>query len=153
MGSIRRPRGQATTGLPPERARRAGPRAFIHNRSVASRLSRTDRRWAEQTRSRTGSGAPDARRSRSVEMTRETAEPSAHTETHCGFVAIIGAPNAGKSTLLNALIGQKISIVTRKVQTTRIPVRGITMRGATQVLFIDTPRIFTPTRRLERALL
>ena len=70
----------------------------------------------------------------------------------CGFVALVGAPNAGKSTLLNALIGQKISIVTHKVQTTRTRVRGIAVEDETQIIFIDTPGIFAPKRRLERAM-
>jgi GTPase len=72
--------------------------------------------------------------------------------TRCGFAVILGAPNAGKSTLINALVGQKVSIVTRKVQTTRIPVRGIAIRDGTQIVFIDTPGIFTPKRRLDRAM-
>lgn len=72
--------------------------------------------------------------------------------TRCGFVAIIGAPNAGKSTLINRLVGAKVSIVTPKVQTTRIQVRGVAMAGATQLVFIDTPGIFTPRRRLDRAM-
>jgi len=72
--------------------------------------------------------------------------------TRCGFVAVLGAPNAGKSTLVNALVGQKVSIVTQKVQTTRIPVRGIAMRGSTQIVFVDTPGIFAPKRRLDRAM-
>lgn len=73
-------------------------------------------------------------------------------ETHCGFVAVLGAPNAGKSTLVNAVVGTKVSIVTQKVQTTRMPVRGIAMRGQTQIVFIDTPGIFSPKRRLDRAM-
>ncbi|HVZ29175.1 MAG TPA: GTPase Era [Asticcacaulis sp.] len=72
--------------------------------------------------------------------------------THCGFVAIIGAPNAGKSTLVNALVGTKVSIVTQKVQTTRFPVRGIAMAGDTQMILVDTPGIFKPRRRLDRAM-
>lgn len=73
-------------------------------------------------------------------------------QTRCGFVALIGAPNAGKSTLLNKLVGTKISIVSHKVQTTRVPVRGITMHGDSQIVFIDTPGIFVPKRRLDRAM-
>ncbi|VAW12585.1 GTP-binding protein Era [hydrothermal vent metagenome] len=72
--------------------------------------------------------------------------------SRAGFVALIGAPNAGKSTLLNRLVGQKVSIVTHKVQTTRVPVKGITIAGASQIIFIDTPGIFAPTKRLERAM-
>jgi len=73
-------------------------------------------------------------------------------QTRCGFVAVLGAPNAGKSTLVNALVGQKVSIVTQKVQTTRIPVRGIAIRGDVQIVFVDTPGIFAPKRRLDRAM-
>jgi GTP-binding protein Era len=72
--------------------------------------------------------------------------------THCGFVAIIGAPNAGKSTLVNALVGSKVSIVSPKVQTTRMAVRGVAMRGDTQIVFVDTPGIFKPRRKLDRAM-
>ena len=70
----------------------------------------------------------------------------------CGFCAIIGAPNAGKSTLVNALVGTKVAIVSPKVQTTRMPVRGIAMAGETQIIFVDTPGIFRPRRRLDRAM-
>lgn len=72
--------------------------------------------------------------------------------TRCGFAAIIGAPNAGKSTLINALVGSKVAIVSPKVQTTRMPVRGIAMAGETQIIFVDTPGIFRPRRRLDRAM-
>jgi GTPase len=72
--------------------------------------------------------------------------------TRCGFAAIIGAPNAGKSTLVNALVGSKVAIVSPKVQTTRMPVRGIAMAGETQIVFVDTPGIFRPRRRLDRAM-
>ena len=70
----------------------------------------------------------------------------------CGFIALLGAPNAGKSTLINALVGSKVAIVTPKVQTTRTLLRGIAMEGAAQLVFLDTPGIFAPRRRLDRAM-
>ncbi|MBU1326176.1 MAG: GTPase Era [Alphaproteobacteria bacterium] len=73
-------------------------------------------------------------------------------QTRAGFAAIIGAPNAGKSTLVNRLAGSKVSIVTQKVQTTRFPVRGIAMHGDAQIVLVDTPGIFSPRRRLDRAM-
>lgn len=72
--------------------------------------------------------------------------------TRCGFVAIIGAPNAGKSTLLNQVVGSKVAIVTHKVQTTRARIRGIAMEGDAQIVFVDTPGIFKPKRRLDKAM-
>jgi GTP-binding protein Era len=77
-------------------------------------------------------------------------EPAA--PPRCGFVALLGAPNAGKSTLLNSLVGTKVSIVTPKVQTTRARLRAIAIAGASQIVFVDTPGIFRPKRRLERAM-
>ena len=75
-----------------------------------------------------------------------------NTQTRSGFVALIGPPNAGKSTLMNQMVGQKVSIVTPKVQTTRSRIRGIAMKGSSQMVFVDTPGIFTPKRRLDRAM-
>ena len=86
-------------------------------------------------------------------MTDQPDPPGAeHLEPRCGFVAIVGAPNAGKSTLLNRLTGAKLSIVTPKAQTTRFRVLGILMRGPSQILLVDTPGIFRPRRKLDRAM-
>ncbi len=74
------------------------------------------------------------------------------TTTRAGFVALIGEPNAGKSTLLNRMVGAKVSIVTHKVQTTRARIRGVAMEGDSQLVFVDTPGLFQPRRRLDRAM-
>ncbi|MEW5703124.1 MAG: GTPase Era [Pseudomonadota bacterium] len=74
------------------------------------------------------------------------------TERRFGFVAVVGAPNTGKSTLINQLVGEKVTIVTPKVQTTRTLVRGICIEGGAQIVFVDTPGIFVPKRRFERAM-
>jgi GTP-binding protein Era len=79
-------------------------------------------------------------------------DEEAPADTSCGFVALIGAPNAGKSTLINALVGAKVAIVSHKVQTTRTLVRGIATEDGAQLVFIDTPGIFQPKRRLDRAM-
>ena len=86
------------------------------------------------------------------EPEHEAEDGAAPQETRAGFVALIGVPNAGKSTLLNALVGAKVSIVSRKVQTTRALVRGIVMEGEAQIVLVDTPGIFAPKRRLDRAM-
>jgi GTP-binding protein Era len=78
--------------------------------------------------------------------------PDTEAGTRCGFIAVIGAPNAGKSTLVNTLVGAKVAIVNRKVQTTRTTLRGIAVVGTSQLVFIDTPGIFAPQRRLDRAM-
>lgn len=86
-------------------------------------------------------------------MSEENVENlEAQKPTRSGFVAFIGAPNAGKSTLLNRLVGSKVSIVSHKVQTTRTLIRGVAMEGNTQIIFMDTPGIFQPKRRLDRAM-
>ncbi len=72
--------------------------------------------------------------------------------TRCGLVAVVGAPNAGKSTLVNALVGQKVAIVSPKAQTTRVRLMGIAIEGQSQILLVDTPGIFDPRRRLDRAM-
>lgn len=79
-------------------------------------------------------------------------DTSGDTPTRAGFVALIGEPNAGKSTLLNRMVGAKVSIVTHKVQTTRARIRGVCMAGQSQIVFVDTPGLFRPRRRLDRAM-
>jgi len=85
-------------------------------------------------------------------MTDNEIGTAADERTRCGFVALIGAPNAGKSTLLNAMVGSKVTIVSHKVQTTRALIRGITIHDKSQIIFVDTPGIFAPKRRLDRAM-
>ena len=85
-------------------------------------------------------------------MTDESRHEAAPVATACGFVALIGAPNVGKSTLVNALVGSKVTIVSRKVQTTRALIRGIVIENRSQIILVDTPGIFLPKRRLDRAM-
>jgi GTPase len=87
-----------------------------------------------------------------LNMAYEANTQSETIATKCGFVAIIGAPNAGKSTLTNQMVGQKISIISHKVQTTRFPVKGIVMADNTQIIVVDTPGIFAPKKRLDRSM-
>jgi GTPase len=85
-------------------------------------------------------------------MTDDPPDASVPATTACGFVALIGAPNVGKSTLVNALVGSKVTIVSRKVQTTRALIRGIVIENNAQIILVDTPGIFLPKRRLDRAM-
>ncbi|MFH0298675.1 GTPase Era [Bradyrhizobium sp. 31Argb] len=85
-------------------------------------------------------------------MTAESRAEADPAGTRCGFVALIGAPNVGKSTLVNAVVGSKVTIVSRKVQTTRALIRGIVIEGNAQIILVDTPGIFAPRRRLDRAM-
>ncbi|GJE54435.1 MULTISPECIES: GTPase Era [Methylobacterium] len=98
--------------------------------------------------------APDENKTDGTVSGAPESEPAAlkPVDTQAGFVALIGVPNAGKSTLLNAIVGAKVTIVSRKVQTTRTQVRGILMEGSAQVILVDTPGIFAPKRRLDRAM-
>ncbi len=102
-------------------------------------------------------GAGEAEAEGSSKQDAETAAAIALLEKmtmtkRCGLVAVLGAPNAGKSTLVNALVGQKVAIVSPKAQTTRARLMGIAIDGDTQMLLVDTPGIFTPNRRLDRAM-
>ena len=132
MGPDHAPRFTAEVrikGKKPARGEGASKRAA--EQAAATALLAREGVWKRAPMSEPGAGAPT---------------------TRCGFIAVIGAPNAGKSTLVNALVGAKVSIVSHKVQTTRMPMRGIAIEGASQLVFIDTPGIFAPRRRLDRAM-
>src|SRR5258708_6917567 len=139
------PGPQERAALHPCQPRRPRSRAALCRAGIASRPRPANRRRRLQARSRTGRGQEDALESYTM-------------TTRCGFAAIIGAPNAGKSTLVNALVGSKVAIVSPKVQTTRMRVIGIAMTdlpdgGRAQVVLVATPGIFRiAKRRLERAM-
>lgn len=97
-------------------------------------------------------GAADAPNADAPNADGPNAETAGREPTRAGFAAILGAPNAGKSTLVNGLVGAKVSIVTHKVQTTRFQVRGVALRGSAQIVLVDTPGVFAPKRRLDRAM-
>ncbi len=99
-----------------------------------------------------GSGMEGMHNNVTAQCISETTSPAAEMETRCGFIALIGAPNVGKSTLVNALVGTKVAIVSHKAQTTRALLRGVVTTGGAQLIFTDTPGIFQPRRRLDRAM-
>src|SRR5262245_14036920 len=145
MGAVRRAEGQGAANLCRDRTQRSRSRTEFLDRSAHPWSRASARRGTDQARRRTGRRRADAPAAGCLEGMNNMA-------TRCGFVAVLGAPNSGKSTLVNTAVGQKVSIVTQKVQTTRMPVRGIAMRGDAQLIFVDTPGIFAPRRRLDRAM-
>ena len=138
----------------PDRRARADRRGHVDRRETGA-SPRPDR--PERHRGAAANAGPRPRPQHKPAAARAVpppppAAPVPEAERRCAFVAVVGAPNAGKSTLVNALVGSKIAIVSRKVQTTRVPVRGIAMEGVVQLVFIDTPGLFAPRRRLDRAM-
>ena len=106
----------------------------------------------ETPRRRTAAPGRNADAAQAANTSVDQVHPGHDAHTRCGFIALIGVPNVGKSTLINALVGSKVAIVSHKVQTTRTLLRGIAIAGASQLVFIDTPGIFAPKRRLDRAM-
>src|SRR5439155_5053280 len=133
--------GPKDARLRSRRAHRRPSRAALHR----ARVGPASRRGHGRRHQQAGSGNRGG---------RSAVEPAAmsEAETRAGFVAVIGAPNAGKSTLVNALVGQKVAIVSAKAQTTRSRLMGIAIHGEAQILLVDTPGIFEPRRRLDRAM-
>src|SRR5680860_141426 len=141
---------------------RSRARAPTMHRALSPRCR--SRAWPRNAAREQTSGKPSRRRRSPCWCVRASGarKPMTESETEqdagqddakrCGFVALIGAPNSGKSTLTNTLVGAKVSIVTQKAQTTRGPVRGLALIGNAQVILVDTPGIFQPKRRLDRAM-
>jgi GTPase len=140
MGAGARP---AAPGLYRNRPHRPRPCSRSSPSRRGWKTARTEPARRDQTRRRTGRRRALLARMEANRMTEDT---------RAGFVALIGEPNAGKSTLLNRMVGAKVSIVTHKVQTTRTRIRGVCMEGAAQIVFVDTPGLFRPRRRLDRAM-
>ena len=142
-------RGRAGRGRNPAGRRGGGGGGWLRGRARGGGAGPRTRRVG-------ATGRPAARRSRRAREIRRAAptprRAGHRTQTRAGFAALIGEPNAGKSTLLNRMVGAKVSIVTHKVQTTRARVRGVAVEGAAQVVFVDTPGLFAPRRGLDRAM-
>src|SRR5207302_11417079 len=131
-----RPRGSAGPSVP-----RSKPPQRLCSPARVSKLIASDTKG-----SRPAAASPEREGGKGISA------PGATAQIRCGFIALIGAPNVGKSTLINALVGTKVAIVSHKAQTTRALLRGIAIAGASQLVFIDTPGIFAPKRRLDRAM-
>ena len=161
-GEPDRRRSEAPRNIPSRRCRN-GPRRATASRPIIAIVARERagpcaafhrRRSASQARARRGrrhqqAGGRNGRAHGSCSPNIGGTKIMTH---RCGLVAVVGAPNAGKSTLVNALVGQKVAIVSPKAQTTRTRLMGIAMDGETQIMLVDTPGIFAPNRRLDRAM-